>query len=342
MISGALFLSSCNDNKNEPQKTLYSASFITLFDTVTVIKGYEETKEEFSAVVQEVFDVLEGYHKMFDIYYEYSGINNLCTVNKKAGEPVEVSSEMLDMLEFCIDMHEKTSGKVNVALGSVLSIWHDYREEGISYPEEACLPSAEELERANEHTDISNIKIDREASTVTLLDSEMKLDVGAIAKGYATELAAKFLEEKGKTGYLLSVGGNIRTVGQKSDGSPWKLGVEDPFSAEGQDEYVCKLSVSGGYSLVTSGNYQRYYTVDGKRYHHIIDPDTLFPNDRYTLVSVITRDSGVADALSTALFNMSVEDGKALLSQLDGANAVWYLADGTVIFSDEMTALLTE
>ena len=342
MISGALFLFSCNDNKNEPQKTLYSASFITLFDTVTVIKGYEETKEEFSAVVQEVFDVLEGYHKMFDIYYEYSGINNLCTVNKKAGEPVEVSSEMLDMLEFCIDMHEKTSGKVNVAMGSVLSIWHDYREEGISYPEEARLPSAEELEKANEHTDISNIKIDREASTVTLLDSELKLDVGAIAKGYATELAAKFLEEKGKTGYLLSVGGNIRTVGQKSDGSPWKLGVEDPFSAEGQDEYVCKLSVSGGYSLVTSGNYQRYYTVDGKRYHHIIDPDTLFPNDRYTLVSVITRESGVADALSTALFNMSVEDGKALLSQLDGANAVWYLADGTVIFSDGMTALLTE
>lgn len=341
IISGALFLCSCDGKEEKTQKTLYNASFITLFDTVTVIKGYEETQEEFAAVAQEVFSFLEGYHKMFDIYYEYSGINNLCTVNKNAGKPVVVDPEMLDMLDFAIEMHKKSSGKVNIAMGSVLSIWHDYREEGINHPEDAKLPTNEELQAAYEHTDINNIKIDREASTVTLLDDKMRLDVGAVAKGYATELAARFLESKGKTGYILSVGGNVRTVGKKADGGDWRLGVENPFHTDGGDEYVCKINVPGGYSLVTSGNYQRYYTVDGKRYHHIIDPDTLFPRDEYVLVSVLTRDSGVADSLSTALFNMSVEEGKQLLGQLEDAEAVWYYSDGTVVYSDGIEAYLT-
>lgn len=341
IISGTLFLCSCDGKEEKTQKTLYNASFITLFDTVTVIKGYEETQEEFAAVAQEVFSFLEGYHKMFDIYYEYSGINNLCTVNKNAGKPVVVDPEMLDMLEFAIEMHKKSSGKVNIAMGSVLSIWHDYREEGINYPEEAKLPTSEELQEANAYTDISNIRIDREASTVTLLDEKMRLDVGAVAKGYATELAARYLESRGKTGYILSVGGNVRTVGKKADGSEWRLGVEDPFHTGEGDEYVCKINVPGGYSLVTSGNYQRYYTVDGKRYHHIIDPDTLFPSDEYVLVSILTRDSGVADSLSTALFNMSVEEGKQLLGQLENTAAVWYYTDGTVVYSDGIEAYLT-
>ena len=342
IISGAFLFSSCQ-NTGKTGKTLYSASFLNFFDTVTVIKGYEESREEFSATVQEVYDFLEKYHKMFDIYYEYSGINNLCTVNKNAGKPVEVDPEMLDFLELAIEMYDKTAGKVNIAMGSVLSIWHGYREEGINDPENAKIPSLEELEAANEHTDIGKIKIDREASTVTLLDENMKLDVGAIAKGYAAELAAKYLESKGKEGYILSLGGNIRIVGEKPEGEQWKLGIENPYYSEEEgDEYLCRIALSGKYSLVTSGNYQRYYIVDGKKYHHIIDPDTLFPSESFVLVSILTQDSGVADALSTALFNMSVEDGKELIKQFENTEAVWYCSDGTMIYSDGMDSLLID
>ena len=322
---------SCGNGENS-DKTLYSASFIQFFDTVTVIKGYEKSKEEFSKVSQELYALIEKYHKLFDIYYEYSGINNLCTVNKSSGNAVKVDVEIIDFLEYAKELCLRSEGKVNIAMGSVLSIWHTYREEGIRDPENAKLPKQDELEAANEHVDINDIVIDRESMSVTLPDPDMKLDVGAIAKGYTAELCAKYLEEQGKEGYVISLGGNIRTVGEKPQGEAWKLGIEDPASET--DEYLLRLSLGGGYSLVTSGNYQRYYTVEGKRYHHIIDPETLYPSDSYILVSIVSRDSGQADALSTALFNMSVEEGKALLSEFEGAEAVWYLSDGSVICSE--------
>ena len=332
----ALSLSSCQLGENKSKKT-YNASFIQLFDTVTVIKGQEESEAEFSRVSQELYDLIEKYHKLFDIYYEYSGINNLCTVNKHAGEAVKVSVELIDFLEFAKQLCLDCGGAVNIAMGSVLSIWHDRRTEG------KTIPTVEELQAANAHVDIEKVIIDREELTVTLLDPEMKLDVGAIAKGYTASLAAKYLEDMGKEGYILSLGGNIVTVGEKENGERWRLGIENPFYSSGEgEEYLCRLELSGGYTLVTSGNYQRYYTFDGKRYHHIIDPETLFPKNDFTLVSVVARDSGTADALSTALFNMSVEEGKELLRSFGGAEAVWYTSNGEMIFSDGMSEFLID
>lgn len=330
----ALSLFSCGADTS---KKTYNASFLQFFDTVTVIKGQEESEDEFSRVSQELYSFIEKYHKLFDIYYEYSGINNLCTVNKRAGETVKVPVELIDFLEFAKKLCADCEGAVNVAMGSVLLIWHDYREEG------KAVPPFDDLNAANAHVDIEKMIIDRDELTVTLLDPEMQLDVGAIAKGYTASLAAKHLEDMGKTGYLISLGGNIVTVGEKSNGDKWRLGIENPFYSSGVgEEYLCRLELSGGYSLVTSGNYQRYYTVDGKRYHHIIDPETLFPKNEFTLVSVIARDSGTADALSTALFNMSVEQGKQLLRSFDEAEAVWYTADGEMIFSDGMSGFLID
>ena len=181
----------------------------------------------------------------------------------------------------------------------------------------------EKLEEAAKHTDITKLVIDEESGTVTLADPLMKLDVGAIAKGYATECAARSLEEKGITGYVLNVGGNVRTIGTKPDGEPWTVGLENP---DGQDflEYLAL----DGQSLVTSGSYQRYYYVDGKAYHHIIDPATLMPAEGYVSVSVICENSGLGDALSTALFCMPLEEGMTLVESLDGVEALWLTVDG--------------
>ena len=153
----------------------------------------------------------------------------------------------------------------------------------------------------------------------------MKLDVGAIAKGYAVEMVARSLEARGVTGYIINVGGNVRTVGTKPDGSKWKVGIEDPL---GGDDYISLVSLSGE-SLVTSGVYQRYYIVDGKKYHHIIDPETLMPAEGYASVSVLTADSALGDALSTALMCMTVDEGTALVESLDGVEAQWVFPDGT-------------
>ena len=228
-------------------------------------------------------------------------------------------------------MYTTTGGKVNVAMGSVLSIWHDYREQGLEEPWAAKLPPMDELTQAAAHTDINNVIIDEESSTVFLSDPLMKLDVGAIAKGYAVEMVARSLEEKNISGYVINVGGNVRTVGLKGDGNKWTVGIENP--EENEDvPYLAYLELSDR-SLVTSGSYQRYYTVDGKRYHHIIDPETLMPSDGYLSVSIVCKSSAMGDALSTALFCMTLEDGIELINSIDDAEAMWVMPDGTKHYS---------
>ena len=166
----------------------------------------------------------------------------------------------------------------------------------------------------------------------------MKLDVGAFAKGYAVEMVAKMLEEKGKTDYTVNVGGNIRTIGRKANGDKWMAGVENPEDTSTYIEYV-ELA---GQAIVTSGSYQRYYIVDGKTYHHIIDPDTLMPADKgFLSVSVICRDSGMGDGLSTALFCMTLEEGMAFVNSLDGVEVMWVTEDEVKHYSDGFGVYIT-
>ena len=190
----------------------------------------------------------------------------------------------------------------------------------------------EQLQEAAKHTSIDQMILDEEASTVYLADPAMSLDVGAVAKGYATEQVALYLEEKGVTGYLLNVGGNVRCIGAKADGEPWSVGIENPNTEDTETPHIAYLHLAGQ-SLVTSGSYQRFYTVDGERYHHIIDPETLMPGTNFLSVSVLCADSGRADALSTALFTMTYEEGAALIESLTDAEAMWVLSDGEQWYS---------
>lgn len=323
-------LSSCTKKKNK-----YAAHSFDYFDTVTTVTGYAETEEAFHAVCAEIFDLLEEYHQLFNIYERYEGIVNLRTVNDvKNGvhSTVKVDRKIIDLLLYAKEMHQKTDGNINIAMGSVLSVWHEYREAGISEPWNAALPPADVLEKAAAHTDIEGILIDEENETVTLTDPDMRLDVGAIAKGYAVEMAAQYLESKKIDGYVINVGGNVRAVGAKADGSEWLVGIENP--EESADlPYTEYLNLADA-SIVTSGSYQRYYVVDGKRYHHIIDPKTLLPADYYLSVSVICKDSAEGDALSTALFCMPFEEGLALAESLEGVEAMWIFPNGEKRYSD--------
>lgn len=324
LLAACLSLSSCGKTKEK-----YSAHSFDFFDTVTTVTGFAESKEEFDDVSAYVLAELGAYHRLFDIYKRYDGMENLCTVNELvdgAHRTVKVDTRIIEMLEYAKEMYEKTGGKVNIAMGSVLSIWHEYRSAGINEPWAAELPPMDKLREAAEHTDINSLVIDKENGTVTITDPEARLDVGAIAKGFAVEMVARELEKKGITGYVLNVGGNVRTVGTKADGKPWTVGVENPMDDE-NNPYIAYLGLAGE-SLVTSGSYQRYYVVDGKRYHHIIDPATLMPSEGFLSVSILCESSAMGDALSTALFCMDVESGMALIESIDGAEAMWVLPDG--------------
>ena len=334
----ALLLSlSCSGCGCSRKKEKFSAYSFDYFDTVTIITGYETDKETFDDVSDSVMEQLEDYHTLYSIYNSFEGVNNLCALNQLVDgvHPcLEVDPRILDMLEFALDMYELSGGRVNVAMGSVLSIWHKYRTFGMASPEDASLPSMEQLQDAAKHTSPESLVIDREKGTVWISDPEMTLDVGAIAKGYAVEMIAQSLEEQGITGYVLNVGGNVRTIGLRGDGTPWAVGIEDPDDPEGYRE-ILDLSDA---SLVTSGSYQRYYVVDGKNYHHIIDPDTLMPAAYYVSVSIVCRSSALADGLSTALFSMPVEEGMALIDSLEEVEAMWVPVEGDIVYSEGFRA----
>ena len=349
-----IIISATSCKASEPKR--YQAEFLTLFDTVTRIVGYADSvpdtsdykqndeKEKFSALAQSIYDRLEQYHKLYDIYNDYAEINNIKTINDNAGKaPVKVDSRIIELLSFSKEMYEKSDGVFNIAFGSVLVLWHDAREAGTEDPENAELPSNEELEEAAKHCDINDIIIDKEASTVFLSDPDMRLDVGAVAKGYATEQVAKWLEDEGVTSLLVSVGGNVRAIGGKYNSSgkfdqPWSIGIQNPDqSAENTELFSVDVT---GKSVVTSGIYERYFTVDGKQYHHIIDTKTLMPSEYYSSMTVVCSDSGLADALTTALFNIPIEKAKEKVKMFDGVEAFWVMLDGTTVSTEGFERLI--
>lgn len=309
----------------------YSATYFTLFDTVTTITGYAEREGDFNAQAQAVHDALLDYHRLYDIYHNYEGLANLKTVNDRAGTaPVEVDARIIDLLLFAREMYDATGGQVNAAAGSVLSLWHDAREDALN-GRKTALPSQETLAEAAAHTAFDGVVIDRDASTVFLSDPAMRLDVGAIAKGYAAAQVCKDAPQ----GLLIDLGGNICATGPRADGTPWVVGVQHPDES---GSLLHTLDLSSG-AVVTSGDYQRYFEADGVRYHHIIDLTTGQPARRWRSVTVVCPDSGTADALSTALFTLPQAEGEALLARFD-AQAMWMAADGSLAYSEGFSSLL--
>lgn len=324
----AVSASGCSKNN---KKTRYEAEFIGLFDTLTKIVGYSDSKEEFSKYSQLIYDSLQEYNNYYDIYNDYPGINNIKTINDNAGiKPVKVDKKIIDLLKLGKELYIKTNGRINIAMGSVLSIWHKYREDGIRDEESAALPPTEMLKEAAKHTDIDKVIIDETNSTVFLEDKEMSLDVGAIGKGYATEQVAQLAMENGFTSGLLSVGGNVRAIGSK-EGKKWSLGIQNP-DKESKDTSLLTVEITDC-SLVTSGDYERYYIVDGKEYNHIINPDTLYPGEYYHSVTILCKDSGLADALSTSVFVMPIEEGEMFINSLPDVEAMWVMKNGEIRYS---------
>ena len=304
----------------------FSDTYFDVFDTVIEIIAYSEDEEDFKAMSELAHKELRHYHYLFDIYKRYDGMNNARSVNRKAGEePVEVSEEFIELIEKSKELYDLTGGKVNIAMGSVLSLWHEARETSLENPENAFVPDMEVLKAASEHTNIEDVIVDKDAGTVFLKDPEMSLDLGAIAKGFAVEKVAQELEAAGYTNFIISAGGNVRASGKRGDGTDWVVAVQNP-NTESDKAFVDTIEISDG-SLVTSGVYRRFYEYEGKRYHHIVDPNTLQPESRYLSVSIRTKDSGVADSLSTAVFNMDLEEGKAFVESMEDVEALWVLPD---------------
>jgi len=323
--------------------SMYSASSFEYFDTVTELVGYTASRERFDEAWGRVKALLTEHHRSFDIYNTYDGTVNLAAINDTAGRSdrsFSVSAEIYELLMLGKNVYELTDGKVNIAMGGVLSLWHECR-----VGEKTALPDPTALEQAAEHCSIDSFTLTESEGgryLLTVTDPYLKFDVGAIAKGYSAKKAAELLDSlrlEGE-GFMLNLGGMVCPSGTKPQDEAWIAGVEYPSDSPKED-YLCRVKISDG-ALVTSAAHIRAFTVDGKSYGHIIDSETLFPSERFAAVTVHAYDPSLGDALSTALFCMSEKDGRALIEKLGGAEAMWVYHDMTLSRTDGFSKMLVK
>lgn len=247
-------------------------------------------------------------------------------VNEKAGiEPVQVSNDTLAMVERAKYFTELSGGAFNFAIGPVMDLW--------CFGGEKCrVPTAAELKKTLALTNYREVVIDKIAKTIFLPKKGMIMDLGGVAKGYATDLAVKSLRSAGIKSALVNAGGNVFTVGSKPDGSPWKIGIQDPRD---ENNVVAIVSVTDS-AVVSSGDYERYFEKNGVRYHHIIDPANGNPARGLIGTTIIMDNSTDADILSTSMFVLGAEKGMALQKKLPGVEIVFINDRKEISFTDTL------
>ena len=348
LISVLIF--SCFNNKEK----VYTETVDGLFDTVHVISGYDKSEQEFKKKVKFYQEEMGKLHKLYTSYEDFQGINNISTINENAGiKPVKVDRNIIDLLKDTLERNKEISDKVNIAAGNVIDLWDKAKTEG-------KLPEQSELEKMQKCAKTENIVIDEQNSTVFIKEKCTKLNLGAVAKGYAVEQVTKKMEKAGMTSFIISAGGNVKVVGKrkipkkeseitdlKSCKNQFCIGIALPLYNDnnidksnpynnGKNGYLAKIATEN-MSIVTTGNYQRYFVMDNKVYGHVINLETLKPEDSFASVSVITEDSGLADFMSTTLFLLSYEEGKALIEKIgkkEKIDVIWAMKNGDVISSE--------
>lgn len=344
LIFSLIFLVAC---KNESVDK-YDIEFFNTFDTVTHIVVYDSDSKRANKELETMHNRFSELHKIFDKYNNYEGLNNLKTINDNAGiEPVKVGNELFHLIEYSIDSNKNISNKTNILMGNVVDTWNKYRElyEAGKTKEEvieilgSALPTKEELEASREYLNIDDIVLNKEEQSVFLKKKGMQLDVGSVAKGYATELVATEAEERGVKSAIISAGGNVRAIGTPSGRKNYSIAIQNPYKNSKEDKDFLTVVEVNEKSVVTSGDYQRYFKLDDKVYCHIMDPETLMPGNLYRSVSVITKDSLECDYLSTSLFLMPYEEGRKLADKLK-VDVVWAFPNGEVKATDGAKKLM--
>ena len=254
--------------------------------------------------------------------------SGIAAINKDAGlNPVKVRPDIIEVLERALFYAELSGGAFDPTVGPLVKLW------GIG-TESQQVPSENEIAGALALVNWQDVEINQAENTVFLRRKGMALDLGAIAKGYAADEAARIAKEGGVASAVIDLGGNILTIGwrkEKGENKPWRIGIQDPLNTE---NYIGIISVNDT-SVVTSGVYERYFMYNEKRYHHILSTADGYPVDNDILsVSIVTEKSIEGDALSTVLFTLGLERGKALADSIPGVEALFILSNKDVIITD--------
>lgn len=313
LLSAAL-LSGCAASRDNESLTMTG----TYFDTVVQIEVWGADQD----IIDHCREMCEKYEQMFSATIDTSEISE---INNAGGEPVSVSDETAGLIQKGLEYGEISDGLFDITIASALSLW-DFTDN-----EDKTLPDPDELAEAVTHVDYHCVSVS--GNTVVLTDPEAQIDLGGIAKGYIADKLKEYLESEEIEHALINLGGNMLALGERYDGTDFLIGLQKPFAETGTAMAVVSVDDQ---SVVTSGDYERYFEKDGVIYHHILDPDTGYPvqND-LDQVTIISDGSTDGDALSTACFAMGLEDGLELIRSLDGVEAVFVTKDGEIHTSSD-------
>ncbi len=287
-----------------------------LMDTVVRVAVYEETlsKEEIEMAIDRAFQIMEEVEARTSVYVDSSEV---IRINKASGRcRVPILPEMFSLLKQSMEVSEATGGAFDITVGAIKSAW----QFEANHPH---VPEASEIESLLPKVNFRNILLGKD--NVLLAERGMRIDMGGVAKGFVIDRGVGVLREAGIRAGLVDAGGDLRIFGQHPYRDRWKIGIRHPRSHEGELMGVLETEAS---SIATSGDYERYFIQDGKRYHHILNPKTGYPADGCISVTIVAESAVLADAYATAVFVLGPDDGMALIERRDDL-------EGLIVFEKE-------
>lgn len=277
-------------------------------------------------------DALQEIRRLEDLLSSWKQSSDVSRLNSAEGRAVQVSSETMEVFRASRWIGELSGGAFDVTFQVLGSAWK-FGDAAESVPR---LPARKDIEELRRWIDFRKVRVDEQAHTLQLTPP-MKISFGGIAKGFIVDRAAAILRQHGLRSFFVQAGGDLLSVGTKSSGEPWRSGIQDPRGNHG--EYFAVIDFSN-HAFSTAGDYARSYVVDGRRYHHIIDPKTGYPATKCRSVTVWAPDALTADALDDAVFVLGPERGLELIESLDGVGAVIVDAKNDVIVSKRLASKL--
>lgn len=270
-----------------------------LFDTTCTVSANGKNAK---IACKEAFSEIEEIHTLTNFYSDTSDVSKIN--HAKEYEPVVIDKRTMEILSVALEVCEKSGGAFDITIAPLSVLWDFKREK----PD---IPTKTDINLAKEKINYKNMVIDKENLTVLKKNAETKIDLGAAAKGYASDKAVEIFK-KYNISAVIDLGGNVSCTGKNSNSKNglWKIGLQTPFKQTGSYEKTVEIAEG---TVVTSGTYQRFFEIDEKKYHHIIDPKTGYPKEAsYNAVTITGKSSLLADCLSTACFVLGKEQGVKL------------------------------
>lgn len=305
-----------------PSPHIYKRSQLlmgTIVEITVVAKDEETADKAITAGFQEI-------RRLEEIMSTYIPSSDISHVNASAGiKPVKVHNDLILAVKKAIEVADSSGGAFNIALGPAIDLW--------KVTESDRIPADNELEAIRPLINYKDIIVDETSGTIFLRKRGMKINLGGIGKGIAADYACNIIRKQGINSGIIAVAGDLKVFGKRPDGTLWNIGITHPRKKDG---IMAKVHLSD-VSVSTSGDYERFFIKNGKRYHHILSPETLQPSTGFQSVTIIAKDSTTTDALSTAAFAMGSEKGLKLLEGLPEIFWVAVLENGQIKLSPNIT-----